>query len=191
LAEAQIAYELDPVSAVVNDRLAVANLWLDEDEEADRLFVAGASLGFVNSINRGYLILLVRNRNTSELQQILSALHSDGAFDPAIEEISALFDPARREEFVTFSEQLIRQGALQPRLEFGWWVLLEEWDRAFATLVKNAGEKKNIDVELLYAREADGFRQSPLFDDVTDFLDLDGYWQEVGRPGLLTVNTVE
>jgi len=142
LAEAQIAYELDPVSAVVNDRLAVANLWLDEDEEADRLFVAGASLGFVNSINRGYLILLVRNRNTSELQQILSALHSDGAFDPAIEEISALFDPTRREEFVTFSEQLIRQGALQPRLEFGWWVILEGWERAFATLVKNAGEKK-------------------------------------------------
>ncbi len=186
LNEAQLAYDLDPVSPVVNDRLAVTNLWLNQDEEARRLFNAGANLGFVNRINTGYLLLLVRNRDISEIQQILRGLHSDGALEPIIEQISAMFDIADREEFVVLSERLIQEGALQPRLEFGWWVILEEWERAYRTLVKYAGEKKNIDVEFLYASESEGFRGSPFFDDVIGVLNLDSYWQNVGRPELLT-----
>jgi tetratricopeptide (TPR) repeat protein len=191
LAEAQLAYELDPVSPVVNDRLAVTRLWLNQDEEAERLFVAGASLGFLNSINPGYLILLVRNRDIPGLQETLRDLHADGELDPVIERISAMFDITGREEFVEFSERLIQAGALQPRLEFGWWVILEEWERAYTTLVNYAGEKKNIDVEFLYARESEGFRSSPFFDDVTRILNLDSYWQVEGVPGLLTAEPVE
>ena len=84
-----------------------------------------------------------------------------------------------------FIERVIQEGALQLRLEFGWWAILEEWERAYRTLVKYAGEKKNIDVEFLYSSESEGFRDSPFFDDVTGFLNLDSYWQNVGKPELL------
>ncbi len=42
------AYKLDSVSPVVNDRLATAYLWVNENEKADALYQLGASFGFVD-----------------------------------------------------------------------------------------------------------------------------------------------
>lgn len=180
--QAQVSYELDPVSAVANIRLANTYLGLDQDEEARKLFEAGASLGFVGGMNPGYLLLLHRDRNVVAIQQALRILHPGGEFEPVIQRVADLYEPENRQNFIEFSEGFIVRGIFTPRLEFPWWVILQDWERVAATIEKYAANKKNIDVVFLFAREAEGFHGSPLFSQTTNRLGLDGYWREVGGP---------
>jgi tetratricopeptide (TPR) repeat protein len=175
---AQSAYKLDSVSAVANDRLATAHLWLNHDEQARRLYEAGANLGFVNRLNPGYLNLMLRYRNFAAVQQALRALHPDGNLEPLISRIDDLDDPEARQELIDVTARMIDGDVLLPRLEFGWWVILKDWSRAAGTIEKYVGNKKNVDVEFLFARECDEFRGTGDFRKITRRIGLEAYWQE-------------
>jgi adenylate cyclase len=66
------AKRLDVLSPVVNDRLAIAYLWLDDDESARRQFRLADELGMGPSANpEAYLVLLLREGNYEEARDIL------------------------------------------------------------------------------------------------------------------------
>lgn len=177
LQQARMAYELDAVSPVVNDRLATAYLWLDQDEEALRRFATGASLGFDSFQNPGFLILLWRDRDYEQIRAGLRALHPGADLDPLLDNLEYLDVPDARTELVSMVDRLVLQQQLIPRLEFGVWIVLEQWERAVATIEKYSETKKNLDIEFLFAREAAGLREDPLFAEVTGRLGLENYWR--------------
>jgi DNA-binding winged helix-turn-helix (wHTH) protein/TolB-like protein len=177
LAHAITAYELDSVSPVVNDRLATAYLWADRDEESRSQYSEGENLGFTRYINPSFLILLLRSNDFDSIRPLLRALHPEADLEPLIENIHLLNDPATRPRVVEATRQSVQSGNLIPRIEFGFWVVLEQWDQVAATIEKYRNNKKFIDVEFLFAREAQAFRLDPSFDEVTALLGLNEFWQ--------------
>lgn len=177
LQHARIAYELDSVSAVVNDRLATAHLWNNQDQEAGRLFSAGANLGFNNLQNPSYLIWLLRTGNYEAIRLSLRGLNPLGDLEPLLAGLQALEDSAIRQQLVAGVDALIEERLLLPRLEFGLWIVLEQWSRVMDTIEKYRQQKKYLDVEFLFARESERLRGDPMFQQLTATLGLDVYWQ--------------
>ena len=143
MSHAQTAYELDSVSAVINDRLATTYLWVGQDKESRLQFTAGANLGFASYLNPSYLILLLRSDGFEALRFSLHSLHPDGNLEPLIENIQNLKDLAARPGIIKIIEQSIQVGALMPRLEFGMWVVLEQWAHAAETIEKFSAVSEN------------------------------------------------
>jgi TolB-like protein len=182
LVHAQAAYELDSVSPVVNGRLATAYLWLDRDAEAQRLFSVAENLGFSSFQNRGVLISLLRMGDYDTIRQGLRSLHPDADLEPLLVNLENLLVPEARSELVQIVDQLVSEDVLIPRLEFGVWIVLEQWQRVLETLLKYESDKKYLDVEILFAREAQQLRVMPIFDQLAGFLGLDNYWQSTHPP---------
>jgi len=182
LSHAQTAYDLDSVSPVVNGRLATALLWDDQDDAARRLFAAAENLGFSSFQNRGILVLLMRFRDYGAIRQGLRELHPGIDLEPLLANLEYLDNPDARQSLVDIMDQLISAGQLIPHLEFGVWVIFEQWDRALATLQKYSQNKKYLDIEVLFTRESQRFREDPIFEEVTELLGLDEFWQQSGQP---------
>ena len=158
LEHARIAFDLDPVSPVVNGRLANALLWLDQDEDARQLFAAAEDLGFDILQNRSTMVMLLRNDDYDAVGQGLRALNPDAEIDPLLANLENLENPETKEQLVAEVDKLIATAQLAPNLEFGVWIILEQWDRVVATIEKHLMEKKYLDIEVIYSREAESFR---------------------------------
>jgi len=182
LAFARSAYELDSVSPVVNGRLATAHLWLDQDSEAQRYFAVAENLGFSSIQNRSVLILLLRLSDYDTIRQALRSLHEGLDLEPLLSNLENLDIPEARSDLVQVLEQLVNQGQLIPRLEFGVWIVFDQWQLALETLAKYEADKKYLDVEILFARESQQLRATPIFDQITTYLGLDSYWQASQQP---------
>jgi tetratricopeptide (TPR) repeat protein len=184
LQHARMAYELDSVSPVVNDRLATAHLWNNQNDEAERLFSAGANLGFSSWQNPSYLVLLLRRQDYDALRLGLRALHPDTDLGPLPDNLEYLFVPEARTQLVDMLDTLIEQQQLSPRLEFGVWIILQQWDRVLATIEKYRDtDKKYLDFEFLFAQESESLRNDPLFEQITVTIGMQGYWQQSeGQP---------
>jgi TolB-like protein/DNA-binding winged helix-turn-helix (wHTH) protein len=82
LKTAQQARDLDAVSPVVNHRLAIAQLWNNNDVRAAEQFAMGADLGFVNVRSPGYLIFLLRMRRIEEARRVIEQLNAGTGVEP-------------------------------------------------------------------------------------------------------------
>lgn len=179
------ASELDALSPVVNDRLAVAYLWLDEDERARQLFQDASLLGFGITANPGaYLISLLRAAEYARAAELLHAIQRmlGGPTDWIDPFMAAQADPARRPEVVAALSEVAAAGAIDPRFLFGAWIYLDELDRAMALAEHMAATMRVFDVEFLFARETREFRGHPRFGTLLAAIGIDRYWDAVGWP---------
>lgn len=179
------ASELDALSPVVNDRLAVAYLWLDEDERARRLFEDASLLGLGVTANPGaYLISLMRAGEHERASLLLLALQTllGGPTDWIAPLMAAQADPALRDEAVAAVSRAAAAGGIEPRFLFGAWVYLGEQERAMvhAEQVLDAGYP--FDVEFLFARENRALRGHPRFGGLLAKIGVDRYWDQAGWP---------
>ena len=180
------ASELDALSPVVNDRLAVAYLWLDEDERAQQLFQDASLLGFGITANPGaYLISLLRAAEYARAAELLHAIQRmlGGPTDWIDPFMGAQADPARRPEAVAALNDVAAAGGIDPRFLFGAWIYLDELDRAMALAEHMAATMRVFDVEFLFARETRKFRGHPRFGALLSAIGIDRYWDAVGWPG--------
>ena len=179
------ASELDALSPVVNDRLAVAYLWLDEDERARRLFEDASLLGLGMTANPGaYLISLMRAGEYERAGQLLHTLQTllGGPTDWIAPVMAAQADPALRGEAIAAVSRAADSGGIEPRFLFGAWVYLGEHERAMvhAEQVLDAG--RPFDVEFLFARENGVLRGHPRFGGLLAKIGVDRYWDQAGWP---------
>jgi TolB-like protein/DNA-binding winged helix-turn-helix (wHTH) protein len=179
------ASELDALSPVVNDRLAVAYLWLDEDERARRLFEDASLLGLGMTANPGaYLISLMRAGEYERAGRLLHTLQTllGGPTDWIAPLMAAQSDPASRDEAVAAVARAAAAGGIEPRFLFGAWVYLGEYERAMAHAEQMLDSRAPFDVEFLFARENRVLRSHPRFGVLLTKVGVDRYWDEAGWP---------
>lgn len=185
LSYAMRASELDALSPVVNDRLAVAYLWLDQDELAQHLFQEASLLGLGPTANPGaYLISLLRAGEYERAGELLRSIQSmlGGSTDWINPVLAALTDPGRRAQAIAAVELAATEGSIAQRFLFGAWIYLGEIERAMSLAEHMRIEQETFDVEFLYARETRLLREHPRFGPLLARIGLDGYWDATGWP---------
>lgn len=181
---AQRALELDTLSPVVNDRLAVAYLWTDQDERAARQFAEAALLGLGPEANEGaQVILLLRQRRYDAAGDMIRALQArrGGPTDWVEAFLAALQEPARRSELAARFTQAQGLG-MERQFLFGALVYLGEYERALEFALNTVAEPGSISVEFLFSREAAGLRAQPAFGALVEAIGLDRHWDTYGWP---------
>jgi TolB-like protein len=185
LQHAMRARELDALSPVANDRLAVAYLWVDQDEAARQQFVIAEELGFARDANPGVRILLLLR--SGEIDAAAAALEvrqrqfgrDSGWVRPFIQ---AFHDPARRAAAMAALNDATRTGDLSARYRFAASVLLGDLDGAMDLAFPMVADPLAFDLEFLFSREAASFRQHPRFPDLVHAIGLDQHWRAYGWP---------
>jgi len=186
LEAARRARELDEISPVVNDRLGVAYLWVNDNIRAAEHFAISAQLGFRNAINPGYMILLIRLQRFQELQAIFDALYRDEPDKPRwlLRNAGAVFAPDRREEALAVAREAMSHGRIiTPRLEFGLWILLGGMDEAYSAFERLRGSNPQyLQLEFVFTDEAAEFRRDPRFKRLARDIGWQAYWDRFGGP---------
>jgi TolB-like protein/DNA-binding winged helix-turn-helix (wHTH) protein/Tfp pilus assembly protein PilF len=182
---AQRAKEVDVISPVVNDRLAVAYLWNDEDQLADRQFAVARELGIrVAAQPDAYLLLLLRLGRYDEARSLALTLQRMFArpsawLDPLL---AALANPSLRPAAVAAVEAAEQQRNISKRYALGAWMYLGEDERALRAVLELLPDRSEFEVELLFSREARGVRTHERFGVVLAQLGLVEYWDATSWP---------
>ena len=181
------ARDLEPLSPVVNQRLAIAYLWMNEDELAEQQFALAAEQGMpVTAQPEAYLLLLLR-QDKLEIARLLMAGQQklrglDAAWVDAL--FMAMQDPTNRSAATEAVEQAAANGDISDLHLFGVWVYLGEIDRAIDTALRLTRDRTRFIPEFLFAAETAGLRQHPRFAEVVRAIGLDRYWDYFGWPDL-------
>jgi TolB-like protein len=187
LVHAELAKRFDVLSPVVNDRLAVAYLWVNDDAHARTQFELADELGMGPTANpEAYLVLLLRQKQYPRAREILVGLQKLFAranvwIDPFL---AALEDPARRPAAVAAVAQAVQDHSISLKYEYGAWLYLGEADRAMDAAMRLVEEPTDFEVEFLFAREAAPLRRHARFGELVSRIGLDRYWDRYGWPEL-------
>ncbi len=186
LQEVLKARELDMLSAVINQRLALLYLWVDDDAHAARQFALAQELGLGSDINpEGYLLLLIRNgeydRAGAALETLQRATGRETAWIAPF--IRALQEPAAVPAAVNALRAAAAAGDIHPKYLQGALVYLREADAAMDVAFKLLRDPVNFEVEFLFARENEILRRHPRFGELVRRIGLDAYWDVYGWPG--------
>ena len=179
------ARDLEPLSPVVNQRLAIAYLWANQDALAEQQFALAAEQGMpVTAQPEAYLLLLLR-QDKLEIARLLMTgqqkLHGlDAAWVDAL--FKAMQDPANRAAAVSAVEQAVAKGAISDLHLFGVWIYLGEIERAIDTALRLTEDRIRFIPEFLFAAETASLRQHPRFAEVVRAIRLDRYWDYFGWP---------
>lgn len=176
--------ELDGISAVVNNRLAVTYLWLDDNTQAEKYFGHGSEFGFINYTNPGYAIFLVRKKDFTGAKETLSLiLKSNGVSNEWVSPvIDGFYDSNQRAKAVETFQLAIANNQVPPRFQPPIWIFLREYQRAansFDGLIQN---KYDLDIEFLFSTEAQEFRDTQEFQRLMVIIGLDQFWLESKKP---------
>ncbi len=177
----------DVLSPVVNDRLAVAYMWVDDDEQAWRQFELADELGMGPAANPdAYVVLMLRRGEYDKARDLLIDLQKLFAratewIDPFI---AALRDPAGRPAAREAVARAARERGISLKYLFGAWVYLGEADAAMDVAFELLHEPADFDVEFLFARETSILRRHPRFGELVAAIGLDRYWDRFGWPAM-------
>ena len=179
------AKRLDVLSPVVNDRLAIAYLWLNDNEMARRQFRLADELGMGPSANpEAYLVLLLREDDYDEARTILVDLQR--LFARAAEWIDPFIEAQRDENAVPVARTALARAAGERQVSlkylFGAWVYLGDADAAMDAAFELLGDPAEFDVEFLFVAETALLRRHPRFGELLRAIGLDRYWDRYGWP---------
>jgi TolB-like protein/DNA-binding winged helix-turn-helix (wHTH) protein len=185
LEQAQRAKELDLLSPVVNHRLSVASMWVNDDAQALHYAQVAEDLGMGPLANPdSYSVLKLRFGDYEAVRPILIGVQTMFAqpttwVDPLLE---AVRDPNRVPQAVDALARAQASRDIARKYLFGAWLYLKEPDRALATALELMHDRPNFNVEFLFSREAEGLRRHPRFGELVRALGLNRYWDQFGWP---------
>ena len=177
--------ELDRLSPVVNQRLAIAWLWANQDERAYEQFEIAREYGMAPTAQlEAYLILLLRLGEYDKARTLMLGLQRMMGMDPDwIEQFFlALHDPSHRQAAVDAVDRAVRNNDISNLHLFGVWVYLDELDRAFDAAFLLINDRPNFNTEFLFAEETAALRAHPRFAELIRAMGLDTYWRHFGWP---------
>jgi TolB-like protein/tetratricopeptide (TPR) repeat protein len=181
------ARDLEPLSPVVNQRLAVAYLWVNENELAQEQFAIAAEQGMpVTTQPEAYLVLLLRQEKLEIARLLMAGQQKLQGLDA--DWVDALFvamqDPSHKPAAVEAVEQAVASGDISDLHLFGVWIYLDETERAIDTALRLTEYRILFIPEFLFAVETAGLRRHPRFAEVVRAIGLDRYWDYFGWPEL-------
>ncbi len=180
------ARDLDEISPVVNNRLAIAYLWANDNLRAAEQFAVAAQLGFRNAINPAYMVFLLRLQRFNEIKAIIAAIHQGFPNPPLwlIEDSDTLFRPENRDVILQAAIQAKQEGSFSvPQIEFGLWIVVGGVDQAYAMFnaLKDIAPQ-HLQLEFVFSEEGTEFRQDSRFEQLTEDIGLQEYWDTYGGP---------
>lgn len=178
LVQAAKAHRLDPLSPVVVSRLAIINLWADNDDAAAAQFTVADELGIRSALHsEAQLLLLVRRDEIGAARALMTS--ASGGELPAWMDfaLDCLGDGNHCDEAVTAIDGPVE---IPTRVRLIAWALLERPERVKAVAASLATDITAYEPELLFIRELAGFRADPAFPRLLDATGISGYWEEVG-----------
>lgn len=186
LEAAKRARDLDEISPVLNNRLAVAYLWSDDNLRAAEQFAIAAQLGFRNFINPAFVVFLLRQQRFNEIKAIIAAIHQGSPNPPLwlIEGADTLFSPENRDALLQAAIEAKQEGSFsEPPIEFALWITVGGIDQAYETFnVMREITPQHLQIEYVFSEEGTEFRQDSRFEQLTEDIGLQDYWDAFGRP---------
>jgi tetratricopeptide (TPR) repeat protein len=182
---AEHAQQLDPLSPVVNHRLAIAHLWANNDDEALRYFERARELGMPStSIPGAYIILMLRNGEYEKPRQVLAGVQRmlglDSYWPDAF--VLALEDPKLVPTAVAVVEKAIENGDMPRLYLYPIWTYLQQDDRALDAAFDLVQNRPKFNTEFLFSQESAGLRANPRFEQLVQTIGLRQYWEEFEWP---------
>jgi TolB-like protein/DNA-binding winged helix-turn-helix (wHTH) protein len=182
---ARRAKELDVLSPVVNHRLSVASMWVDDDAEAQRYVAIAEELG-MGPTPDAYIVLKFRQRDYAAVRPLLIGVQTMFAkptawVDPLL---AALASPEQRPQAVAALARAEAERDIPPKYLFGAWLYLDEAERAVDAGLRLANDRPSFNVEFLFSREARGLRSHPRFGELVRAIGLNRYWDRFGWPAM-------
>jgi TolB-like protein len=187
LAEARRAYELDPVSPIVNCVLAVCHAVRGEDEAAMYHVGIARELG-AGALPLGYVELFAHLRRhdyaaaRASWERAMTVLGKDLSWvRPAI---AAMEDRSQLGAAVEALEHAHEQATAPPNTLFLFYILLELGDQAFAVANAKVADRSLTHL-WLFIPEAAPLRADARFLELARRIGLVGYWERDGWPSLV------
>ena len=167
LEQMKVAVDLDPLSAVFNDRLGLAYAYVGDLDMAQQHFSIAQELGYLESTQPlSVLLYLLRTQAWQDMQDYLVRIGGDrGWVEPLVD---GLRDPNSREAAIVAIENA--SSPLLEMLKVPVWVLYDEHDRAFESFRM---DRKTLLVEFLWIPEAASWREHPKFPQLLRALGFD------------------
>lgn len=181
------ARDLERLSPVVNQRLAVAYLWVNENELAAAQFAVAAEQGIpVTTQPEAYLVLLLRQKELEIARLLMAGQQKLQGLDAGW--VDALFmamqDPSQKPAAVAAVEQAVASGDISDLHLFGVWVYLDETERAIDTALRLTQNRIRFIPEFLFAVETAELRRHSRFAEIVRAIGLDRYWDYFGWPAM-------
>lgn len=179
LTKALIALELDPTSAVINSRVALAYLWLGDTRKAEEFFGRSAKFGASGSTHTmGYALFLFREGRSAEAyEQARQAAQMAGGSEAWIDPVfAAIDDESQSDAALAAVDIAASNGGISRQIEFIARTLLGDLDGAMsvARLLETEGEV--FEMDLLFIPEVEPLRGHPEFGELLDALGISAYW---------------
>jgi DNA-binding winged helix-turn-helix (wHTH) protein/TolB-like protein len=183
LQQALVALEMDPTSAVINSRVALAYLWLGDTKNSEEFFTRAAKYGASGPTHTmGYALFLFREgRSAQAYESARDAAQMAGDSEDWIDPVfAALDDETHRAAAVAAVDEAASQGGISRQFEFIVRTVLGDLDGAMsvARLLESEGEV--FEMDLLFIPEVQPLREHPDFGELLDALGITEYWRARG-----------
>jgi len=185
LQDALKAKSLDTLSPVVNDRLAIAYLWLNRNQEAAEAFYRASELGLATGVHaESQLLVLARQGLFEQAAQAAIGLQTMLGMDSAwVEPVMAgLEDPSMAEEARLALAEAADRSQVSANVLLVAWAMLGDADRAIEQAFKLAATPMEMEVEMLFVDELGILRQHPRFPELLQQIGLLSYWDATAWP---------
>ena len=183
LEQARIALEMDPTSAVINSRVALAYLWLGDTRNSREFFERAAKFGASGPTHTmGYALFLFREGRSDEAYEVTrEAAQMAGGTEAWIDPVfAALDDETQRDAALAAVDAAAMEDGISRQIEFIVRVVLGDLDGAMnvARLLQSEGEV--FEMDLLFIPEVEPLREHPDFGGLLDALGITDYWRARG-----------
>jgi DNA-binding winged helix-turn-helix (wHTH) protein/TolB-like protein len=183
LEQALVALEMDPTSAVINSRVALAYLWLGDRSNSEAFFGRASKYGAGGPTHTmAQALFLFREGRSAEAYQLTrEAARLAGGDEDWIDPVfAALDDDGYRAEALDAVDAAARRDGIGRQIEFIVRVLLGDLDGAMsvARLLQSEGEV--FEMDLLFIPEVEPLREREDFADLLDAVGITGYWRVRG-----------
>lgn len=176
------ALKMEPTSAVITSRVAMAYTWLGDYDSATEYFERSNALGAGGQTYLlAYALCLYQRGEIDNAYAVTTAAFdaAAGADDTWIEPVFAAFEnPELAGAAVLKMHESIQSGTLPPQVALVAGVLLGDVESAFAVASRLPAEGEIFEMDLLFIPQTKPLREHEGFDALMSRLELTEYWQQ-------------
>lgn len=183
LYHARRAYELDPDSAIIISRLAIANFWTGDLDMAERYFGMVSKMTLEAPIHDlAYAMFLIRKKRFGEaIVGTKRGLEKYGMDTAWVEPVFAgIEDPMMRDVAIGWIQQMMLEVPLPPFIPMTLSVMLGDADSAMKIALTIEDPGQSFFSEVLFIDENSDLRAHPDFTVLLERIALDDYWKNIG-----------